>query len=335
MPLNIEAEVLGGYPRSERVRKTLRRFEEKAEEGFIDVSRVVWEDTLLVVGAQLGAGLSTIVDPVIDWHDPLRPFAEAWRNVAVDGLLRWFDNNFFYRIPVFTDMPDPKRLVTPPRVIQLRKILPRFARLKIVLPGPVTFARLSKNMTGRSLEELAAEIASILAREAEKAAEAGAAVVQVDEPFLADIDATSEDAVLAAELASRILSAAAAKGASTRLAIPYNVPEPQIYEKLLDVKADYIVLDMVDNPAKVLQLLEAKGLGNHGLGAGIIQARDIYPDNYEKIKEALDKALETTKAENLLITTSAWLDLIPLNYAIEKTRIVARIAEQYRAEKQH
>lgn len=333
--LDIEAEVLGGYPRSERVRKTLRRFEEKAEEGFIDVSRVVWEDTLLVVGAQLGAGLSTIVDPVIDWHDPLRPFAEAWRNVAVDGLLRWFDNNFFYRIPVFTDMPDPKRLVTPPRVIQLRKILPRFTRLKIVLPGPVTFARLSKNMTGRSLEELAAEIASILAREAEKAAEAGAAVVQVDEPFLADIDATPEDAVLAAELASRILSAAAAKGASTRLAIPYNVPEPQIYEELLDVKADYIVLDMVDNPAKALQLLEAKGLGIHGLGAGIIQARDIYPDNYEKIKEALDKALETTKAENLLITTSAWLDLIPLNYAIEKTRIVARIAERYRAEKQH
>ncbi|HID41975.1 MAG TPA: methylcobalamin--homocysteine methyltransferase, partial [Pyrodictium sp.] len=242
---------------------------------------------------------------------------------------------FFYRIPVFTDMPDPKRLVTPPRVIQLRKILPRFARLKIVLPGPVTFARLSKNMTGRGLEELAAEIASILAREAEKAAEAGAAVVQVDEPFLADIDATLEDAVLAAELASRILSAAAAKGASTRLAISYNVPEPPIYEKLLDVKADYIVLDMVDSPAKALQLLEAKGLGSHGLGAGIIQARDIYPDSYEKIKETLDKALETTKAENLLITTSAWLDLIPLNYAIEKTRMVARIAEQYRAEKRH
>ncbi|BES82430.1 hypothetical protein [Pyrodictium abyssi] len=334
MPLVVEAEVLGGYPRSERVRKTLRRFEEKAEEGFVDVARTVWEDTLLVVGAQLGAGLTTVVDPVIDWHDPLRPFAEAWRNVAVDGLLRWFDNNFFYRIPVFTDMPDPKKLVTPPRVIQLKKVLPKFARLKIVLPGPVTFAKLSKNMTGRSLEELAAEIAAILAREVEKAAEAGAAVVQVDEPFLADVDATPDDAELAAELASRILGAASAKGAATRLAIPYNVPEPQVYEKLLSVKADYIVLSMADNPAKALQLLQAKGLGGHGLGAGIVQARDIYPDSYEKARETLDKAVEATGAEKLLVTTSAWLDLIPLNYAIEKTRIVATIAERYRAEKQ-
>jgi len=334
MPLVVEAEMLGGYPRSERVRKTLRRFEEKAEEGFVDVAGIVWEDTLLVVGAQLGAGLTTVVDPVIDWHDPLRPFAEAWRNVAVDGLLRWFDNNFFYRIPVFTDMPDPKKLVTPPRVIQLKKVLPKFARLKIVLPGPVTFAKLSKNMTGRSLEELAAEIAAILVREAEKAAEAGAAVVQVDEPFLADIDATPDDAELAAELASRILGAASAKGATTRLAVPYNVPEPQVYEKLLSVKADYIVLSMADNPAKALQLLQAKGLGGHGLGAGIVQARDIYPDSYERARETLDKAVEAAGAEKLLVTTSAWLDLIPLNYAIEKTRIVATIAERYRAEKQ-
>jgi len=334
MPLVVEAEVLGGYPRSERVRKTLRRFEEKAEEGFIDVAQTVWEDTLLIVGAQLGAGLTIVVDPVIDWHDPLRPFAEAWRNVAVDGLLRWFDNNFFYRIPVFTDMPDPKKLVTPPRVIQLKKVLPKFARLKIVLPGPVTFARLSKNMTGRSLEELAAEIAAILAREAEKAAEAGAAVVQVDEPFLADIDATPDDAELAAELASRILGAASAKGAATRLAIPYNVPEPQVYEKLLSARANYIVLSMADNPAKALRLLQAKGLNGHGLGAGVVQARDIYPDSYEKAREVLNKAVEATGAEKLLVTTSAWLDLIPLNYAIEKTRIVAIIAERYRAEKQ-
>ncbi|HIQ24198.1 MAG TPA: methylcobalamin--homocysteine methyltransferase, partial [Pyrodictium delaneyi] len=332
MPLVVEAEVLGGYPRSERVRKTLRRFEEKAEEGFIDVAQTVWEDTLLIVGAQLGAGLTIVVDPVIDWHDPLRPFAEAWRNVAVDGLLRWFDNNFFYRIPVFTDMPDPKKLVTPPRVIQLKKVLPKFARLKIVLPGPVTFARLSKNMTGRSLEELAAEIAAILAREAEKAAEAGAAVVQVDEPFLADIDATPDDAELAAELASRILGAASAKGAATRLAIPYNVPEPQVYEKLLSARANYIVLSMADNPAKALQLLQTKGLNGHGLGAGVVQARDIYPDSYEKAREVLNKAVEATGAEKLLVTTSAWLDLIPLNYAIEKTRIVAIIAERYRAE---
>lgn len=332
MALVVEAEVLGGYPRSERLRKTLRRLEERAEEGFMDALRVAWEDTVMILGAQLGAGLRTVVDPVVDWHDPLRPFAEAWRGVAVDGLLRWFDNNFFYRIPVFTDMPDPKRLVLAPRVIQIRRVLPGFAGLKVVLPGPVTFARLSRNNTGRSLEELAEAIAEILAREASKAAEAGAAVVQVDEPFLADLDAGPDDAALAAELDSRILSEASSKGAATRLAIPYNVPEPQVYEKLLDVRADYIVLDMADNPSKALGLLEAKGIGGHGLGAGVVQARDIYPDSYEKARDVLDRAVKAAGAEKLLITTSAWLDLIPLEYALEKTRILAGIAERYRGE---
>ncbi len=320
----IEAEVLGGYPRSERVRKTLRRLEEKGEAGFLDAVRAVWEDTLLIIGVQLGAGLDAAVDPVLEWHDPLRPFVEAWRNVAVDGLLRWFDNNFFYRIPVFTGDPDPKRYVLAPRVLQLRSSLPGFARLKVVLPGPLTFAKLSKTVDGKRVEELAEDIAGIMEREARLAAKAGAAVVQVDEPFLADVDATPDDAALAAELDSRILAAAAAEGASTRLAVEYNVPEPAVYEKLLEVKADYIVVDVADAPEKALRLLEQKGAPK-GLGLGVVQARNIYPEHYGMVKPWLERAAKLSP-ERILLTTSAWLDLIPLSYAVKKTNILGHIA---------
>ena len=328
MALRVEAEVLGGYPRSERVRKALRRLEEKAEEGWLDAARAVWEETLLVAGVQLGAGLDAVTDPVLEWHDPLRPFAEAWRNVAIDGLLRWFDNNFFYRIPVFVDEPDPKRYVLAPRIRQLRGSLPSWARVKAVMPGPVTFARLSKNQTGKSLEDLAADIAAILAREARLAAEAGAAVVQLDEPWLADVDATVDDAVLAAELASRILGEAKAAGASTRLAIEYNVPAPQVYEKLLEAKADYIVIDVADAPEKALKLLEEKG-APRGLGLGVVQARNIYPEHYGMVKPWIERAAKTGP-EALLLTTSAWLDLIPLQYAVQKTNILGHIAAHAR-----
>ncbi len=329
--MRVEAEVLGGYPRSERVRKTLRRLEEKGEAGHVEALRAVWEDTLLLLGVQLGAGLDAAVDPVLEWHDPLRPFAEAWRNVAVDGLLRWFDNNFFYRIPVFIDEPDPKRLVVAPRVRQLRSALPGWARVKVVLPGPVTFARLSRNQTGKSLEELASDIAAILAREAKAAAEAGAAVVQLDEPWLADVDATPDDAALAAELASRILGEAKAAGASTRLAIEYNVPEPGVYEKLGSLKnVDYLVLDVADAPEKALRLIEAKGAPTAGLGLGVVQARNIYPEHYGSVKPWIERAVKAAEPEALLLTTSAWLDLIPLSYAVQKTNILGHIAAHAR-----
>ena len=328
--VKVYAEVLGGYPRSERVRKLLRRLEEKGEAGYVEALRAVWEDTLFILGAQAGAGLDTLTDPVVEWHDPLRPFVEAWRNVAVDGLLRWFDNNFFYRIPVFVDAPDPKRYVVAPRVAQLRQALPGFTRIKVVLPGPVTFTRLSRNKSGKSDEELAEDIAGILAREARRAAEEGAAAVQLDEPWLADVDATPDDAALAAELASKILGEAKAAGAETRLAVQYNVPEPGVYEKLLDAKnTDYIVIDVADAPEKALRLLEAKG-GPSGLGLGVVQARNIYPEHYGQVKPLIEKAVEAAKPERLLLTTSAWLDLIPLSYAIQKTNILGHIASHAR-----
>jgi len=328
--VRVYAEVLGGYPRSARVRKLLRRLEEKAEAGHVETLRAVWEDTLMIAGVQLGAGLDYVVDPVLEWHDPLRPFVEAWRNVAVDGLLRWFDNNFFYRIPVFIDAPDPKRYVAAPRVLQLREALPQFARIKTVLPGPVTFAKLSRNKTGKSLEELAEDIAAILAREAKRAAEAGAAAVQLDEPWLADVEATPDDAALAAELADRILGAAKEAGAETRLAIEYNVPEPGVYEKLLEAKnVDYLVIDVADAPEKALGLVEAKGAPK-GLGLGIVQARNIYRENYGKVKPWIERAVEAAKPERLLLTTSAWLDLIPLQYAVEKTNTLGHIAAHAR-----
>jgi len=326
----VYAEVLGGYPRSARVRKLLRRLEEKAEAGHVETLRAIWEDTLMIAGVQLGAGLDYVVDPVLEWHDPLRPFVEAWRNVAVDGLLRWFDNNFFYRIPVFIDAPDPKRYVVAPRVLQLKEALPSFARIKTVLPGPVTFAKLSKNKTGKSLEELADDIAAILAREARAAVEAGAAAVQLDEPWLADVEATPDDAALAAELADKILRAAKEAGAETRLAIEYNVPEPQVYEKLLEAKSvDYLVLDVADAPEKALSLIEARG-APEGLGLGIVQARNIYRENYGKVKPWIERAVEAARPKRLLLTTSAWLDLIPLQYAIEKTNILGHIAAHAR-----
>jgi len=180
----------------------------------------------------------------------------------------------------------------------------------------------------KSIEELAADIAAILEREARLAAAAGAAVVQVDEPYLADVDAVRDDAVLAAELDSKILSAAAAAGASTRLAVEYNVPEPTVYEQLLNVKADYLVVDVADAPARALKLLEEKGTPS-GLGLGVVQARGIYPEHYGTVKPWLEKAA-ALGPERMLLTTSAWLDLIPLSYAVQKTGILGHIAAHAR-----
>ncbi len=324
MTFVLSVEVLGGYPRSDRYRRLRRRLEEKAEETTWRVGQVLVEDTMMIIGIQLGSGMTAVVDGMMDWHDPLRPFAEAWLNTGLGELARWFDNNFFYRKPVFTDLPSPKYYVWPPRVRHVIEALPEGVGLKIVVPGPLTFAKLSHNKTGKSEWELAEAIAEILSAEARLSVEAGASIIQIDEPYLADVDVSVDDAVHAVNLINKIVKGL---NASSRIAIPYNVPVPEVYEAILEAKVDYIVIDLADNPAKALSLLKNKGLGGHGLGLGIVQARDIYPDPYEKIRDVAREAYASTgKPEKVLLTTSAWLDLIPFRYAIDKTRLLGMYA---------
>ncbi len=328
--MRLEAEVLGGYPRSDRLRKLLRAAEERGEAPDAEVRRVLEEDTLIVVGAQLGAGLDRVVDGMMDWHDPLRPFAEAWRGVAVGGLQRWFDNNFFYRVPVVVEPPDPKRLVVAPRVRWLRSL--GVERVKAVLPGPYTFAKLSQDRAGLGFPRLAEALGELLAREARAAVEAGAEVVQLDEPALGDVDARPEEVRELREVYARISEAASGR---VRIAVPYRPPAPEVYRELAEVKVGGLVLDVVDAPEAALELLRREGAPWPAVGLGVVQARNIYRDDYGRVRglvEAALRALEGSGARTVVVTTSAWLDLIPFRYALEKTRLLgayaARLAEE-------
>ncbi|NPA05565.1 MAG: methylcobalamin--homocysteine methyltransferase [Crenarchaeota archaeon] len=327
----VGAELVGGFPRSERLRKALRRLEEKGSVGVVETLRVLWEEELVLVGVQLGAGLRCVVDPMLDWHDLLRPFVEAWRGVYADGLLRWFDNNFFYRVPVFVEEPSPQRFVLAPRVRSLRERLPSWVGLKVVVPGPYTFAKLSRRLGGIGFWDLVGYLADLLAVEVRKAVEAGASVVQVNEPILGDVAVDAEEAGRAVEYINRVLGAAA--GAETILAVEYNVPSPDVYEKaVLEARADYLLIDIADYPDRAFKLLSSKGLGGHGLAAGVLDARSIYLEPYSRFEELVSRAVSAARPEKLLVTPNTGFELIPYRYGVAKARLLgqhyARLVER-------
>ncbi len=316
--------VLGGYPRGRLARYTLRD-RERGRLAWLAPSASLVAAHAEVIGAQKAAGLPVVVDGMLDWHDILRPFAASWRNVSIDGLLRFFDNNFFYRIPVFTGEPDIIEPVLAPRVREF-SLLADPAALKVVVPGPVTFLRLSRNKSDLSDEDLADKIANTLRVEVELAFEAGAGMVQVDEPFLGDIDATRDDATLAVELVNKIV-----KGFEERsvLAVYFQPPHPQVYEEILNVKTKYLAVDLVDLPDRAEKIVRDKGFGGHVPVLGLIDARRIYDDDLAKASE---KALSLAKGyEELVISTSAWLDLIPHRYALRKTLLLGSLVERIAA----
>ncbi|MCS7106592.1 MAG: methylcobalamin--homocysteine methyltransferase [Acidilobaceae archaeon] len=314
--------MLGGFPRSRHVRKVLRDYE-RGSVTHGELEAAVAEASALLIGAQLAAGLTYVTDGMVDWHDIFRPFVESWRNVTPTGLLRYFDNNYFYRIPLFTGKPEPKGLVLAPRVRRFAK-LAEPAGLKVVLPGPYTFAAMSE-VRGLEREELAEAIAKLMGSEVRAAVEAGARAVQIDEPLLSDQEAERDEAVLAAELASKV--AKEAGEAKTILAVYFDVPKAEVYEALLEAKVSCLSLDVIDAPERAAKLIASKGLKEGCAALGLINARNVYDDDLGKLEElflSLTKGYEGEPG----VTTSTWLDLLPYEYGIRKARILGLLAQR-------
>ncbi len=274
-----------------------------------------------IIGAQKAAGLPVVVDGMVDWHDIFRVFVRSWRNVSVNGLLRYFDNNFFYRIPVFTGEPDIIEPVWPQRVRELSLIADP-STLKIVLPGPVTMAKMSKTTeTGISVEELARLIANLLRREVELTLEYNV-YVQIDEPILSDRRASPSDAELAVELAEEIAGPALDRAI---IAVYFDFPGREVLERLVESKIRYIMLDIADSPARARE--NAIPLSGHVPVLGLVDGRRIHTD---RLSDKLMKPVRVLAegAGEIVVTTTTWMDLIPYRYALKKTMIVSEMVRE-------
>lgn len=315
--------VVAGYPRPRHVRVALS----EREKGGLPLGAA--EESLAlgaasVIGAQVSAGLAYAGDGSMDWHDIFRPFVVSWRNVSLGGLLRFFDNNFFYRIPVFHGEPEASDPLLAPRV-RLFQPVAWPAGFKATIPGPLTFLRLSKNESGVDDSELGKAIAEVLAVEVKGAVAAGASLVELQEPFLADVDATPEDVDLLVELLKPIREAAGQ--AKLVVSIYYNFPDQRVYERLLNVKADYVALDFGDSPRRGYETLERVGVGSWVPAFGEVNGREIYDDNISLLSDRIASAAKRLKLEEVVVTTTSGFELIPYQYSLRKTYLLGRLAE--------
>ncbi len=308
--------MLGAYPRSAKTRKAIRDL----DEGKISIEEArlaILEDTAYICGVQVGSGLTYVQDPAVEHHDIFRPFVESWRGVYADGLLRFFDNNFFYRIPVFVEEPDVQRCVLSQRVRLLKKIV-HYYPIKVNVPGPVTFSFLSKTELDRS--ELAISISRAYVLDSELG-DAIPDILQLDEPFLTDPDASPYHVSILEECIREL------KRRFSRIIISlyYGVPKEEVFKKVIDLPVEAITISLVEYPERGISLLKSTRPDPSKICLGVIDARDIKVEDYEHVKKLVEKALDSMGSRNIYgITTSCGFELIPLKYAIEKTQILGR-----------
>lgn len=315
----VETTVVGSYPKPPAegkpfvVRKT-RHAIERGEATAEDLQRAQDQLVKEVIAEQEAAGVDFVTDGQARWDDILTPFAQQMAGFEIGGLLRWFDNNTYYRRPICNG---PVEWRGPSSVDAFRFAQEAATRpVKAVIPGPITFARMSLDEHYGSHEDFVLAIARVLAQEAFELEAAGASVIQIDEPALLDAPedldlASSALGIVTGELEKAETTLATYFGDAKRLG-------PQIF----DLPVDGIGLDFIsgsDNRELVREIPPEKNLQ-----AGIVDARNTKLEEEESLITEIRDLVDLVGLQRLRVSPSCGLEYLPREKARAK---LARLSD--------
>jgi 5-methyltetrahydropteroyltriglutamate--homocysteine methyltransferase len=319
----IQTTVVGSYPKPPPegetfvLRKTLHALE-RGDASEVDLQRAFEDLARSVMADQESAGINVITDGQVRWDDILTPFARKFAGFEIGGLLRWFDNNTYYRRPICTGPIEWRG----PSSVDAWRFASSVATVpvKAVLPGPITFARGSLDEHYGDHAGFVSAIADVLAQEAFELEAAGASIIQIDEPALLD---APEDLVLARRAIAGITGQL--KSATTILAT-YFGDAKRLGSELFEFPVDVFGLDFVAGPTNNELVTEIPA--GKSLQAGLVDARNTKLESIDELASAIDELANRLGAERLSISPSCGLDYLPREKAKAKLeRLVAAAAK--------
>ncbi len=306
--------VVGSYPktpnrpRPARLRNAINRFD-RGEITEAELREVEDEVTVEVIQEQADAGLDLVTDGQVRWEDEQTYIMRRLDGVSINGLIRWFDTNILYRQPVIEDAVAWTEPITVADYRFAEKHSPK--PVKAVLTGPYTLARLSRNDTYESLESLVLDLAAALNREALALQEAGAPLIQFNEPAILQ---HKEDFPLL-----RSAFAPLTAGITAEKAIYlYFGDLDGIYPQVLDLPVDLVGLDFVTGERNY-QLLHRTPF-TLKLGAGIIDARNTRMETVDQVVDRLRDLARFVPPDRIHVSPSATLEFLPREVAEAKLR---------------
>lgn len=315
----------GGYPRigdrpeQQRHRQAYAQHE-RGEISDEEFERIQDEVTRGVIEEQVRVGLDVVTDGQVRWHDPISHFVRKLEGCEINGLLRFFDTNFYFRQPVIKG-----------KLVRRESILKReftFAReisksVKPVVTGPYTLARLSINRRDDGFQPLVDEFASVISQEVRELAEAGAELIQIDEPAILKNPA---DFQVFEKAVQKIVSE---KGKARVALYTYFGDTIPLYQKLLKLPVDVLGLDFTYSP-KLPNTIARFGCEKE-LGVGLIDGRNTRLEGENEVIDVLKLILPAVKSERIYLNPSCGLgDYLPREIAFKKLQNMVSIAEKAR-----
>lgn len=324
----INTTVVGSYPKPpsgkkpgasipfelRRVLRSLEKGEASVEDLHQAQDRLVTE----VISEQEEAGVDVVTDGHVRWDDLVTPFASHMAGIELSGLLRYFDNNVYYRRPVCVGPVEWRG----PASVDAWRYADSVATkpVKAVIPGPLTIARLSLDDHYSSHEKFVLALARVLAQEAFELEAAGARIIQIDEPALLD---APEDL----PLARRALGAVVAELKLPQVVLAtYFSDAKRLGADLFDMPADVFHLDFVSGPEneELISLIPPESK----LQAGVLDSRNTLLESTSDVGAFVHRLFEEFGADRLSLAPSAGLEFLPRDKARSKLERLTQIARR-------
>jgi len=311
---------IGDDPEHQLLRRTIAQYD-KGEKTDDAVRAAQERMTELALAEQTEAGLDLVTDGQIRWSDPISHLAGKLSGVQLNGLLRFFDTNFYFRQPVVEGRPER----TEPLLVEEFKFAQeKSARpVKAVMTGPYTLARFSVAGNGGpgSFEKTLEGYTTALAAEVAALAAAGAKVIQIEEPaLLKHLDDFPRFEQCVSALAMN-------KDASQlALALYFGDPAP-LYDQLQTLAVDILGLDFTCSPGLADRV--ASSGSARTLMLGLLDGRNTRLEDPDATTRLLEKIGRNAGSNRAYLSPSCGLEYLPRDRARQKLRQLAVIRNTF------
>ncbi|BDC19203.1 methionine synthase [Acidianus sp. HS-5] len=299
--------VIGSYPRPKWLREAIRLHkagkvsDEELTEAFNDAALAVLHDHYL-------AGIDVPTDGEVKRDEMVEYFAERLGGFKFYGPVRVWGTAYYRKPAVVSKIEYKSPLLVDE--FNYTKSVSYTPNVKITITGPYTIAYWSYNEYYKDMRDLTFDLAKIINKEIHNLVDAGARIIQVDEPA---IHSNKKDVNWAVEAVNE-----AVKGINAKLIIhicygDYRIVAPYLNE----FKVDQINFALKIYNYRYLDLFKKYGYEKE-LGLGVIDVHNRRIESAEEVAKDIKNTLKYFPAEKIWINPDCGLKLLPRNIALQK-----------------
>ena len=270
---------------------------------------------------QQAAGLDRIVEGQARWDDMLAHPLAVHDNVDTRGIVRYYDNNNFYREPVVTGALTQDGDIATELDAASAQV---DDGLQAVLPGPYSLADLATDEYYGDDAAFLEAVSEFLAGELE--AFPAVETLFVLEPSLVENPPEDDEC----ERASEAIDAVASATDAEVVVYPYwGALEEKVYAHVMDADIDALGFDLVSAPDGNVYNAQEYGTPD-SVALGVVDGQNTLVESPETIRERVewfDDQTPQNDYETIYATTNTETFYLPVNRFEEKLDALAKVTQ--------